>query len=452
MYKKRLLLPLLLLLIFSACKDEKSLTDLDANGLKGRVKTIITSSGEQGSIDKESMFEYNSEGYLEYKEEYLSQVGWGPQQINTETKRNKQNIKTEEVINYIYDGLDESESRNRKNTKKYIYDENNQLIEIIEFSSENKIVSDCVLKYDDKGNVISEIFKVEDGNQSHKYKYKYDGDFVTEKIDENIHLKSTSIYKYKYNTNGNKIEEIDFDADGIKLGELKYSYDNKNNLIEVKYTEKEKLIFTSKYEYDEVGNWIKKTESYTADEPAFITTRKIEYYSEDEIKSPEINNSKTEENSISEDIDKKVIENDNLTFQGQALKAGEKIIKINWGKENKAKTSKDIFDDLTRYSSNSLKVPNGKKWILIYINEDYTNDILITSSVPGLFIDNSEYPIGGRMFSNKNNINLSRAKDENIKIYAGSTIRAVSSDQFGKGRVEDKVEYKGEIWFLEIND
>jgi uncharacterized protein (TIGR02145 family) len=164
------------------------------------------------------------------------------------------------------------------------------------------------------------------------------------------------------------------------------------------------------------------------------------------------------ENNISSN--KKILNELNSTsdkesnvFKGQTLKSGERIVKINWGKENKVKYTKDIFDDETRYSSKSLIVPNGKKWILIYIKETYTFESgSWVSVVPDLFIDNEQHKIGHIGFSDENNINLSRAKDENIKIYSASSVKAVSSRTNGKRVGDNFIDYKGEMWFLEIND
>lgn len=142
----------------------------------------------------------------------------------------------------------------------------------------------------------------------------------------------------------------------------------------------------------------------------------------------------------------------NNAFDGQ-LKKGEKIIEINWSKEIKVNYTKDMSYDGSRYSSKSFKIPQGKKWILLYINEDLIfDDGTVIGAIPNLFIDNKEQVFYGRRFSNPNNINLSRAKDENFKYYSGSIIQAVSSRTNGKGMANDFIDYKGEIWFLEINE
>jgi sporulation protein YlmC with PRC-barrel domain len=144
------------------------------------------------------------------------------------------------------------------------------------------------------------------------------------------------------------------------------------------------------------------------------------------------------------------------SFKGQTLKEGEKVIKINWGKENKTSYRSD-WSGYSRYASNSLTVPNGKKWILLYINEVFTFESgQALNSVPDFYIDKREYEINNRRFSDENNINLPRAKDENIKIYSGSTIKAISSRVNGKNRGMlvgvEFIEYKGDMWFLEINE
>ena len=152
-------------------------------------------------------------------------------------------------------------------------------------------------------------------------------------------------------------------------------------------------------------------------------------------------------------IDEILNPNKGKEFQGQTLKAGEKIIKINWGKENKINYTSDMTYNGPRYASNILIVPNGKKWILLYLNEDITYESgNVIGAVPDLFIDNIEAEIHNRRFSNPNNINLSKAKDENFKYYSGSKIKAISSRNDGKGVGDNFIDYKGELWFLEIND
>lgn len=56
------------------------------------------------------------------------------------------------------------------------------------------------------------------------------------------------------------------------------------------------------------------------------------------------------------------VESKKEMFQGQELKTGEKIIIINWGKENKTNYTRDSYSYNcgSRYSSKSYIVPQGK--------------------------------------------------------------------------------------------
>lgn len=179
-----------------------------------------------------------------------------------------------------------------------------------------------------------------------------------------------------------------------------------------------------------------------------LTNNSLRSYDGEEESFYPLNTSKS-----SSSIEEVLNQSDNNEFQGQTLKNGEKIIKINWDKEIQTNYSRDMSYSGSRYASKSLIVPNGKKWILLYINEDFTFESgQVVGSVPDLFIDNTRNEIGNRRFSDENNINLSKAKDENIKTYSGSTIKAISSRTNGNGPGDNYIEYKGEMWFLEIND
>lgn len=137
-------------------------------------------------------------------------------------------------------------------------------------------------------------------------------------------------------------------------------------------------------------------------------------------------------------------------FQGQKLEVNERVVKINWGMENTTNLTSDSDND-PRFRSEKITVPNGKVWILIYIDEHYFfNSGLYLDIVPNLFVDNENIDwIYRRNFSNKDNINISKAKIENLIFQSNQTIFAVSDRQQGSGMGEDFYEYKGEMWFLE---
>ena len=111
--------------------------------------------------------------------------------------------------------------------------------------------------------------------------------------------------------------------------------------------------------------------------------------------------------------------NDNITskeknfFQGQELKIGEKIIKVNWGMENKIHLTRD--HGVGHFVSPNMIVPSGKKWVMLYAMENYKfNYGLELNMVPNLCIDNDIKEVYGMLHEDKNNINLSKSKDEKI--------------------------------------
>ncbi len=139
-------------------------------------------------------------------------------------------------------------------------------------------------------------------------------------------------------------------------------------------------------------------------------------------------------------------------FQGQELKDGERIVKLNWGMQSSVvHLSQDEYGGSGHYSSSNYTVPAGKKWVLLYANEYYTYNNGVVGVVPYITenskVDNSI----NRQYAYKDNINLSRAKDENKKYYSGSTIIGISTrevhDTYG-----NCLGYKGEICFLEVSE
>lgn len=140
------------------------------------------------------------------------------------------------------------------------------------------------------------------------------------------------------------------------------------------------------------------------------------------------------------------------TFQGQELKIGEKIIKMKWKMEKSMHMKNDFHDG--HYASSTLSIPSGKKWILLYAREDNKYKYSTISLVPYI-ADNTEivdvgYKANQHLLSNSN-INLARAKDENLKLYSRSKITGLSrreiNDTYGT-----LLDYQGEMWFLEVNE
>ena len=86
-----------------------------------------------------------------------------------------------------------------------------------------------------------------------------------------------SKYTYRYDEKGNKTEQTTYNPDG-SLNKNTYKYSENGKLTEVnEYDSDGSLHSTSKYEYDNQGNWIKRIDFEDAI-PKHILEREYEYY------------------------------------------------------------------------------------------------------------------------------------------------------------------------------
>lgn len=127
-----------------------------------------------------------------------------------------------------------------------------------------------------------------DSRYAYKYKYKYDD--KGNLIEEQMYFNSGKLYlRYVYNYKDNHKEELVYESDGTLNQKYVFTLDDKGNEIEEHiYETKDNSVsnrYSYSYEFDSKGNWIKKTESKwtTKDrksqyEPYSVTYRTITYY------------------------------------------------------------------------------------------------------------------------------------------------------------------------------
>ncbi len=141
-------------------------------------------------------------------------------------------------------------------------------------------------------------------------------------------------------------------------------------------------------------------------------------------------------------------------FNGSKLKTGERIIQVTYNQDLTITTNYGLY-----YRTKSLTVPNGKKWILVYAQDEYffpsgssvyeISEVSINGKIETFLTDFGGRNDGRNYFYSKN-INIAKAKDENMKLYSGDVVFAIS-----RRKVDDAVKYDrygGEICFLEVND
>lgn len=252
-----------------------------------------------------------------------------------------------------------------------------------------------------------------------------------------------------YSENGN-IVSIHFVFEGDDIGSVrKFYFKNKKNYAveENSYNLADPTLTEQNYIVLFDTNFEKISETFeTKNSNGEISDEKFELYNLENYKNIEeiISKLGLQEfyNSIKPD--------EPGYFQNQKLGNGEKIIKVEWGMENTTNFERDhsYNDENPRYSSKTMRVPNGKVWILLYIDEYYLfENSFEIYNIPYLFVNNKtiEWSNYKRIFSEAHNIDVSKSKVENLIFYPGETIIGVSRDQKSKNLIE----YKGWLWFLE---
>lgn len=163
-----------------------------------------------------------------------------------------------------------------------IRDENCNLIEKSNFDlRDGEILSKSIFKYDERGNRIESNYYYSDKSMDCKSTTKYDENGQVIETDEckpNGSLIEKT--KIKYNVNEGLIEYYKYKFDGSLITKMIIKNDEKGNKIEQNIFDPNNLLinsFTFKYEFDSIGNWIKKT-CINKDNPPRYTEREFEYY------------------------------------------------------------------------------------------------------------------------------------------------------------------------------
>lgn len=201
---------------------------------------------------------------------------------------------------------------NGNSIKEYDIDINNYKMDLINGAVNEVILTDIKYEYNDNGKLISDIRYNENGSVYTKEKNQYyENGIIKENHSIYFGREPNSIlanaHKIKYNIKGEKIENYKYDSDGDLSNKYRYEYNSAGDLLksyqyrsdgsvwkESKYDDKENItkeiiyfngeiigviLFT--YEFDNNGNWIKKTKDEKMSKygsKTSIEERIIEYY------------------------------------------------------------------------------------------------------------------------------------------------------------------------------
>lgn len=157
---------------------------------------------------------------------------------------------------------------------KYEYNARKQVVKTTETDGENVWQGSVVYTYNDKGNLISSKDYYDDGYLT-TYTYNAENKPVKTTVKEGDEVIEVTTYVY----DGSKtIETWEVFENGKYDGKVIYTFENGLEVKTVEYdgsTITETQITT--YEFDERGNWIKKTVAINGTK-FFIEERVIEYY------------------------------------------------------------------------------------------------------------------------------------------------------------------------------
>lgn len=316
---------LALLLLFS-CTEAKisNDNDLKREKLKGRVKSITEktfgateSFGEtkKGDLYYQTIDKYDDKGNLieilngsdnKDGEKFINKYDGNGNRIefcgynlrdSLETRWTyKYDTKNNKIEDCCYKGVNNLESKvlykydnknnnieessynsdgSLKSKKSFIYDDNGNQIQVNSLNSFGNIGIESTSKYNEKGKTIEYCYCREDGSCSVKTFYMYDKNAF--KIEETVVIygrKDPTAYSdmlnritYKYDEMGSLTEESSY------YSHVNYIFGEKRD------PPPEKLNSTKSYsyEYDKIGNWIKKVEKADIKQPT-VKEREIEYF------------------------------------------------------------------------------------------------------------------------------------------------------------------------------
>ena len=301
-----LCVPLLLIycLLFNCGLENKKIeiedkNDLQNHNLKSKVKYVASSCYEAiesfGMIEKgdkldndyltEDTIRYNPKGYIQEEVIYGNNY--------TEYKYDEQGL-LKETISFSKVFLNKKEL---SGTGTYKYNNKKQLIEIStiywSFLFDTAI---GISSYE--YNELGQMSTYKSGDYQYKYKYDTKGNKIEDITYTNEVI--TARRKYTYDINNNMINKLTYEKSG-ESRLTRYEYDNQENVTkkstsfkiitddfnwtnedgsEFEPDEQEydmKIEITYKYKYDENMNWISKVQ-YMNGKPQIITERTIKYY------------------------------------------------------------------------------------------------------------------------------------------------------------------------------
>ncbi len=249
----------LFVLSTASLSAQKLANDVTLDGLHGKVKNVTKITYEartdfqgvtsQGDILEQLETAYNSKGWRKTMTYVTPEADII---FRSRFKHDGFGLTTVEQI------VDNNE--NVIGRTYYSYDAQNVLKEMWVEDADRQIESRTLVRFDTQGRLVQRSLNDAAGNIYKREVFTYLGNNVDKKLV--------------------------FDRNGRKMQEWRYEYDENNEpvsqtLYDYSEAEPEMFITIFQYEYDDHGNWTRRTESELQDgDPVmqYIVTREIEYF------------------------------------------------------------------------------------------------------------------------------------------------------------------------------
>lgn len=269
---KIILLSLLFVGLANIAAAQKPANDVAIDGLHGKVKSVTKITYEartdfQGVTSEGDLLErletaYNSKGWrktMTYVTPEADVI------FRSRFKHDGFGLTTLEQI------VDNNE--NIIGRTYYSYDAQNTLKETWVEDADRQIESRTLLRYDGQGRLIQRSLNDAAGNIYKREVFTYEGNNVSKKVVFDRTGKKMQEWRYEYDENNEPVSQTLFD-----YSEADYYTPEKGVNGS---PEPEMYITIFQYEYDDHGNWTRRTESELEDgdpKMQYIVTREIEYF------------------------------------------------------------------------------------------------------------------------------------------------------------------------------
>ncbi len=161
----------------------------------------------------------------------LSTITYNDKGVITKTLNYGSNSEISSTFDYLYSN-DTVRVESRKyspvgeleNIFKYEYDDDGYKIKSSRYGPSGVLEKYYTYEYDDTGNLIKENWYDASGAKEFSILYRYENNKRSETVSYDGGDNIVSKYLYKYDDEGNIVEEIKYDADGKEVGFIQYIY------------------------------------------------------------------------------------------------------------------------------------------------------------------------------------------------------------------------------------